>query len=161
MRWAKSFLKTFGKKPPPVRIARRVPDGTRVYCVGDIHGRDDLLLKMAERVDIDMQDRAFEQVMTVFLGDYVDRGHGSKRVVERLSHNEWPTPFIALAIKLEAPGPAFFGQTRVGENGRRFTCWKFRSMYLDAEERKKELLHLNGGALGVGRGRRGASSSTG
>jgi exopolysaccharide biosynthesis polyprenyl glycosylphosphotransferase len=58
-------------------------------------------------------------------------------------------PFIALAIRLESPGPIFFGQTRVGENGRRFTCWKFRSMYIDAEERKKELLHLNemGGAI--------------
>lgn len=59
------------------------------------------------------------------------------------------SPLIALAIKLESPGPIFFGQTRMGENGRRFTCWKFRSMYLDAEERKKELLHLNemGGAI--------------
>ncbi|GFO59393.1 hypothetical protein GMST_17180 [Geomonas silvestris] len=52
-------------------------------------------------------------------------------------------PFIALAIKLESPGPLFFGQTRVRENGRTFTCWKFRSMYQDAEARKKELLHLN------------------
>jgi len=59
------------------------------------------------------------------------------------------TPFIAFAIRMESPGPIFFGQTRVGENGRRFTCWKFRSMYLDAEERKRELLHLNemGGAI--------------
>jgi exopolysaccharide biosynthesis polyprenyl glycosylphosphotransferase len=52
-------------------------------------------------------------------------------------------PFIALAIKLESPGPLFFGQTRVRENGRTFTCWKFRSMYRDAEARKKELMHLN------------------
>ncbi|MCM0083589.1 sugar transferase [Geomonas sp. Red32] len=52
-------------------------------------------------------------------------------------------PFIALAIKLESPGPLFFGQTRVRENGRTFTCWKFRSMFIDAEERKKELMHLN------------------
>ena len=52
-------------------------------------------------------------------------------------------PFIALAIKLESPGPLFFGQTRVRENGRTFTCWKFRSMFPDAEERKAELMHLN------------------
>ena len=52
-------------------------------------------------------------------------------------------PFIALALKLESPGPLFFGQIRVRENGRTFTCWKFRSMYQDAEERKKELMHLN------------------
>lgn len=52
-------------------------------------------------------------------------------------------PFIALAIKLDSPGPLFFGQKRVGMSGRVFTCWKFRSMYMDAEERKKELMHLN------------------
>jgi len=52
-------------------------------------------------------------------------------------------PFIAIAIKLESPGPLFFGQTRVRENGRTFTCWKYRSMFPDAEERKQELMHLN------------------
>jgi exopolysaccharide biosynthesis polyprenyl glycosylphosphotransferase len=52
-------------------------------------------------------------------------------------------PFIALAIKANSPGPLFFGQVRIGENGRHFTCWKFRSMYLDAEERKQELLAQN------------------
>lgn len=49
------------------------------------------------------------------------------------------TPFVALAIKLDSPGPVFFSQTRIGKNGRRFQIWKFRSMYLDAEARKKEL----------------------
>lgn len=54
------------------------------------------------------------------------------------------TPFVALAIKLEDPaGPVFFGQTRIGKNGRRFTIYKFRSMYKDAEERKKELMAKN------------------
>lgn len=53
------------------------------------------------------------------------------------------TPFIALAIKLESPGPLLFGQERVGMNGRIFTCWKFRSMYVDADARKQELMHLN------------------
>jgi len=52
-------------------------------------------------------------------------------------------PLIAIAVKLESPGPLFFGQTRVRENGRTFTCWKFRSMFLDAEARKQELMHLN------------------
>jgi exopolysaccharide biosynthesis polyprenyl glycosylphosphotransferase len=52
-------------------------------------------------------------------------------------------PFIALAIKLESQGPLFFEQKRVGENGRIFTCWKFRSMLADAEERKKGLLTQN------------------
>jgi exopolysaccharide biosynthesis polyprenyl glycosylphosphotransferase len=52
-------------------------------------------------------------------------------------------PFIALAIRLDSPGPLFFRQVRVGESGRLFTCWKFRSMYRDAERQKKELIPLN------------------
>lgn len=53
------------------------------------------------------------------------------------------TPFIALAIKINSKGPVFFSQTRIGRNGRRFKIYKFRSMYIDAEERKKELEDQN------------------
>ena len=48
-------------------------------------------------------------------------------------------PFIAIAIKAESKGPVLFKQKRVGRNGRVFSIYKFRSMYMDAEERKKEL----------------------
>lgn len=53
------------------------------------------------------------------------------------------TPFIALFIKLDSPGPVLFSQTRIGKNGRRFRIYKYRSMYTDAEERKKELEEQN------------------
>ena len=49
----------------------------------------------------------------------------------------------ALAIKLDSPGPVIFRQTRVGKNGRTFQIYKFRSMYVDAEARKKELMAQN------------------
>lgn len=52
-------------------------------------------------------------------------------------------PFMALAIKLDSPGPVFFKQKRIGQNGRIFSVYKFRTMYLDAEERKKELMAHN------------------
>ena len=52
-------------------------------------------------------------------------------------------PFVATAIKLDSPGPIFFSQVRIGRNGRRFKIYKFRSMYIDAEERKKELESQN------------------
>ncbi|MBE0596627.1 MAG: sugar transferase [Desulfuromonadales bacterium] len=52
-------------------------------------------------------------------------------------------PFIALAIRLDSRGPIFFSQVRVGENGRSFRLWKFRSMAVDAEARKQELLARN------------------
>src|SRR5262249_41058546 len=94
--WPNSFLKAFGKVSPPVPTARRVQDGTRVYCGGDIHGRDDLLREMAEHVSADMKGWSFDHAVTVFLGDYVDRGLGSRRVVEQLARDEWPTSIIAL-----------------------------------------------------------------
>jgi exopolysaccharide biosynthesis polyprenyl glycosylphosphotransferase len=50
---------------------------------------------------------------------------------------------IALAIKLDSPGPIFFRQARVGKDGRTFVCFKFRTMCIDAEERLKELLSRN------------------
>ena len=51
--------------------------------------------------------------------------------------------FVAPAIKIESKGPLFFKQKRVGKNGRYFYIYKFRSMYIDAEERKKELMAQN------------------
>ncbi|HBA98001.1 MAG TPA: hypothetical protein DCZ23_07830 [Lachnospiraceae bacterium] len=52
-------------------------------------------------------------------------------------------PFVAAGIALQSPGPIFFKQTRIGRNGRRFQIYKFRSMYMDAEERKAELMAKN------------------
>lgn len=49
------------------------------------------------------------------------------------------TPFIALAIKLDSPGPVLYRQKRIGLNGRAFYLYKFRSMYKDADSRKEEL----------------------
>lgn len=51
--------------------------------------------------------------------------------------------FVIPAIKIADPGPAFFSQERIGKNGRRFKIYKFRSMYMDAEERKKDLMDQN------------------
>lgn len=51
--------------------------------------------------------------------------------------------FLAPAIYYQSPGPIFFSQTRIGKNGKKFRLYKFRSMYLDAEERKAELLKEN------------------
>lgn len=51
--------------------------------------------------------------------------------------------FVAPAIYISSPGPIFFSQERIGRNGKRFKIYKFRSMYMDAEERKAELMKQN------------------
>ncbi len=53
------------------------------------------------------------------------------------------TVFIGPAIYRASPGPIFFSQIRVGKNGRTFKMYKFRSMYMDAEKRKRELESQN------------------
>jgi exopolysaccharide biosynthesis polyprenyl glycosylphosphotransferase len=52
-------------------------------------------------------------------------------------------PAVALAIRLDSPGPVFFNQPRVGRHGRIFNIYKFRTMLADAEQRKKQLLAAN------------------
>lgn len=56
------------------------------------------------------------------------------------------SPFFALLavlIKMDSPGPVLFSQTRIGLCGSPFKCWKLRSMYIDAEQRKQQLLEQN------------------
>ena len=50
---------------------------------------------------------------------------------------------IGPMIYIKSPGPIIFSQKRIGKNGKLFTMYKFRSMYMDAEERKKELMKQN------------------
>ena len=50
---------------------------------------------------------------------------------------------VAPCIYIKSPGPVFFSQIRVGKNGKKFKLYKFRSMYMDAEKRKKELMAQN------------------
>ena len=53
------------------------------------------------------------------------------------------TVVVGPLIYIQSPGPIFFAQTRVGKNGKKFKMYKFRSMYLDAEARKAELMEKN------------------
>ena len=53
------------------------------------------------------------------------------------------TIFVGPAIYIASPGPIFFSQIRVGKNGRKFRFYKFRSMNVNAEEQKKELMGQN------------------
>ncbi|MCP3688668.1 MAG: sugar transferase [Gammaproteobacteria bacterium] len=50
---------------------------------------------------------------------------------------------VMVCIRLESPGPVFFRQRRIGQGGQQFNFWKFRSMYIDAEQRKSGLMQEN------------------
>ena len=77
------------------------PNGLRVYAVGDLHGRDDLLGDLAAMIEHDCASAPGE-VVTLFLGDYIDRGPNSAAVVERLATGRFPTPLRALRGNHEA-----------------------------------------------------------
>ena len=62
----------------------------RIYAIGDIHGRDDLLRLLHERILNDAARHPYRQKIAVYLGDYVDRGPDSCDVLERLSTRPLP-----------------------------------------------------------------------
>ncbi|MFW2851995.1 metallophosphoesterase [Sphingomonas sp. TX0543] len=68
--------------PAPVTPPPALPDGVRVYAIGDIHGRSDCLDELLDAIDRD-SDGIGAQVRLIFLGDLIDRGPDSRGVVER------------------------------------------------------------------------------
>nr|WP_184042889.1 metallophosphoesterase [Roseospira visakhapatnamensis] len=71
--------------PAPARL----PTGIRVYAIPDIHGRADLLQAMLDAIDQDMRadGQRHQGAVAVFLGDYIDRGPRSRRVLDILTNN--------------------------------------------------------------------------
>jgi len=67
-------------RPPP-----RVPEGTRVYAIGDIHGCSELLDRLHALIAADFRANPVSDVRLVYLGDYVDRGPDSAGVLDRLA----------------------------------------------------------------------------
>jgi len=74
-------------EPAAPRVGR-VPENTRVYAVGDIHGRADLLRRLIDLVHADAAAAPEERIVLIFLGDYVDRGFQSKDVIDFLLSDE-------------------------------------------------------------------------
>lgn len=72
------------------------PNGMRIFAIGDIHGRADLLGRLARRIEADLLQGHYDEAVTIFLGDYVDRGFDSRGVIERLSQKDFPTRIVTL-----------------------------------------------------------------
>jgi len=67
-----------------LRARPSVPPGMRIYAIGDVHGRADLLIDLFRRIDRDLQVHPVARSTQVFLGDYIDRGPHSRQVVDLL-----------------------------------------------------------------------------
>lgn len=71
----------FRSRKAPVAV-HSAPENTRIYAIGDIHGRADLLKRMHDLIVFDAQEAEVERKVLVYLGDYVDRGDASRDVVD-------------------------------------------------------------------------------
>src|SRR3954471_24414424 len=91
----------------------------RLYIIGDIHGRADLLDEMVGKIRDDMASHDAIDCLTITLGDYVDRGPDSRGVLDRLARNPFPTTFVALKGNHELLFEAFMQDPSVGQNWRR------------------------------------------
>ena len=69
---------------PTRQVAAAVPHGVRIYAVGDIHGRADLLSSALRGIRLDCRRRPADRPITVFVGDYIDRGPHSRAVLDLL-----------------------------------------------------------------------------
>lgn len=76
-------LKLLRRAIEPAAPPARVPDGVRVYAIGDVHGRRDLLDQLLFRIEADDRARSAARTELVFLGDLIDRGPDSAGVVQR------------------------------------------------------------------------------
>jgi serine/threonine protein phosphatase 1 len=92
----------------------------RLYIIGDIHGRSDLLDRVVDKISRDIDEFGGQECLTITLGDYVDRGPDSRGVLDRLSRNPFPTDYIALKGNHEALMETFLNQPSVAEHWRRF-----------------------------------------
>jgi serine/threonine protein phosphatase 1 len=76
----------------------KVPSGERVYVIGDIHGRSDLLEALHARIEQDLKNGSVSKATVVYLGDYIDRGPDSSGVLELLC-NISSDPISRILIK--------------------------------------------------------------
>jgi serine/threonine protein phosphatase 1 len=92
----------------------------RLYVIGDIHGRYDLLERIIVEINRDIEKFGSSECLTVTLGDYVDRGPDSRGVLDRLSRNPFPTHYIALKGNHEVMFEKFLDDPSVADSWRRF-----------------------------------------
>src|SRR6266478_3354241 len=93
-------------------------EASRIYVIGDIHGRLDLLDRLIREIHLDMKRVPTAEAFTVTLGDYIDRGPNSRGVLERLVQNPFPTPYIPLKGNHEELFESFLDDPSLGSKWR-------------------------------------------
>jgi exopolysaccharide biosynthesis polyprenyl glycosylphosphotransferase len=114
----------------PARVFLNIAGSTR-FATWKFYRFMDRPTVISSTAELDPDQMVFKRIADIFLGSI---GFFSLFICY---------PILALCIKITSPGPVFFRQVRVGRNGKRFIIYKFRTMYMDAEQRKKELLDKN------------------
>jgi serine/threonine protein phosphatase 1 len=84
MRMRRKLSPLYQYPATPAVVPGRLPDGVRIYAVGDVHGRNDLLETLLERVREHVAANPITRPLLVFVGDYVDRGPSSRQVLDKL-----------------------------------------------------------------------------
>ena len=96
-----------------------LPDRGRLYVIGDIHGRSDLLDRMIGEIAADLAARPVADSLVVTVGDYFDRGPDSRGVIERLRSNPFPTDYVPLKGNHEVLLEAFLTDPNTAAHWRR------------------------------------------
>jgi serine/threonine protein phosphatase 1 len=108
------------RRPHPSQSTRKaaLPPDTRIYAIGDIHGRSDLLRETIATIDDDLRRRPITYAAEVYLGDYIDRGADSKGVLDILTARMADNNVICLRGNHEAVLEDFLDDAKVYEGWR-------------------------------------------
>lgn len=116
----RSLFRRLAAGPEAEAKASLIPAGRRVYVIGDVHGRLDLLLNINEQIATELSNSSGCDAVTVLLGDYIDRGPHSAGVLEFLSSGNFATPIVALRGNHEEVMLQFLDEASVLDSWRKF-----------------------------------------
>jgi serine/threonine protein phosphatase 1 len=127
-RWLKRYRNDRGEfalpwnllASPQQETKPRIPNGMRVYAIGDVHGRVDLLNAAFERIDATLTAHPIKQSVQVFLGDYIDRGPNSREVIDALIARKKQHAVVCLKGNHESYAVQFLSDPSVLTEWRQF-----------------------------------------
>jgi exopolysaccharide biosynthesis polyprenyl glycosylphosphotransferase len=125
-----SYLKICEEMGRPARVFMNILSSTR-FATWKYHRFMDRPTIVSSTAELDPDQMLFKRIVDIIAG-----GIGLCGLILLY-------PLLAIITKITSPGPVFFKQVRVGRNGKRFILYKFRTMYVGAEQQQKELMAHN------------------